>query len=233
MWSEKICSKGNTVELLAGSAQHYACSALPCSRPSHWQYIQYSSQVVKTDSALQKQEILHLKETACIHIYSYFIYVYFLPMSSLEDGVCVQVHAAHVRWGVVQIKVTRIHPDDERTRGAQHISQRQGAQRNIRARPVEREDHLRKRRMQVWNATWQCCWFISVISKVSTTGSYIILRTNWTGWLLWRRKTWKCPDLIREVRKDLDLSVYIALKCCFVASLSSIFCVFLLVWISK
>lgn len=65
---------------------------------------------------------------------------------SLEDGVCVQVNAAHVRWGVVQIKVAGVHSYNEWTGGAQHVSQGQGAQRNIRARPVERENHLRRRR---------------------------------------------------------------------------------------
>lgn len=65
---------------------------------------------------------------------------------SLEDGVRVQVNAAHVRWRVVKIEVARVHADNERTGGTQHISQGQGAQWNIWARPVEWENHLRRMR---------------------------------------------------------------------------------------
>lgn len=63
-------------------------------------------------------------------------------LCSLEDGVCVQVNTAHIRRGVVQIKVAGVHSYNEWTWGAQHISQGQWAQGNIWARPVERENHL-------------------------------------------------------------------------------------------
>lgn len=72
----------------------------------------------------------------------------FLGMCSLEDGVCVQVHAAHVRWGVIQIKVAGVHSNNEWTGGTQHVSQCQGAQRNIWAWPVERENHLIKTKIK-------------------------------------------------------------------------------------
>lgn len=61
---------------------------------------------------------------------------------SLEDGAGVQVHAAHVRRGVIQVKVAGVHSNNEGTGGAQHVCQRQRAQRNVGAGPVEREDHL-------------------------------------------------------------------------------------------
>ena len=47
-----------------------------------------------------------------------------LGMCLLEDGVCVQVHAAHIRWGVIQIKVAGVHSNNEWTGGTQHVSQR-------------------------------------------------------------------------------------------------------------
>lgn len=64
-------------------------------------------------------------------------------MCSLEDGVCVQVHTAHVWRGVIKIKVARVHSNNKWTGSAQNVSQRQGTQGNIRARPMEWEDHLR------------------------------------------------------------------------------------------
>lgn len=63
----------------------------------------------------------------------------------MEDGVCVQVHTVHVRRRVIKVKVARIHSNNKWTRGAQHVSQRQGAQRDVRTRPVEGKDHLRLR----------------------------------------------------------------------------------------
>lgn len=66
-------------------------------------------------------------------------------LCSLKDGVCVQINAGNVRWGVIQIKIARVHSYNEWTGGAQNISQGQGAQWNIWARPVEWEDHLRRK----------------------------------------------------------------------------------------
>lgn len=70
-------------------------------------------------------------------------------LCSLEDGVCVQVNAAHIWWGVVQIKVAGVHSYNEWTGGAQHVSQGQWAQGYIRARPVERENHLMMKMGQI------------------------------------------------------------------------------------
>lgn len=63
---------------------------------------------------------------------------------SLEDGVCVQVNAAHVWWGVVEVKVARVQSHDEGTGGAQNVGEGQRAQRDVRAGPVEGENHLRR-----------------------------------------------------------------------------------------
>lgn len=64
-------------------------------------------------------------------------------LHSLEDGVCVQVHAAHVRRWVIQVKVAGVQSHDEGTGGAQHVSQGQWTEGDVRARPVEGENHLR------------------------------------------------------------------------------------------
>lgn len=64
-------------------------------------------------------------------------------LHSLEDGVCVQVHAAHIRRRVIQVKIAGVQSYDEGAGGAQHISQGQWTQRDVRARPVEGENHLR------------------------------------------------------------------------------------------
>lgn len=70
---------------------------------------------------------------------------------SLEDVVGVEVNTGHIRRGVVQIKVAGVNSHDERAGGTQNISQGQRAERNIRARPVKRENHLRREQRDMQN----------------------------------------------------------------------------------
>lgn len=68
----------------------------------------------------------------------------------LGDCVGVQIHTADVSWGHVKVKVSGVHTDDERARSAEHIGQCQRAQRDVGARPVEGEDHLKRWRQYDW-----------------------------------------------------------------------------------
>lgn len=62
----------------------------------------------------------------------------------LGDSVGVQIHTRDVGWRDVKVKVSGVHAHNERARGAEHVGQGQRAQRDVRARPVEREDHLQR-----------------------------------------------------------------------------------------
>ena len=62
---------------------------------------------------------------------------------SLGNGVGVQVHAADVGRGFIEVEVARVDAHDEGAGGAEDVRQGERAQRDVRARPVEREDHLR------------------------------------------------------------------------------------------
>lgn len=64
----------------------------------------------------------------------------------LGDCVGVQIYTADVSRGHVEVKVSRVHAHDEGARSAEHIGQRQRAQGDVGARPVEGEDHLNGRR---------------------------------------------------------------------------------------
>lgn len=70
----------------------------------------------------------------------------------LGDSVGVQIHTRDVRWRDVKVKVSGVHAHNERARGAEHVGQGQRAQRDVRARPVEREDHLQRTiaKPQIW-----------------------------------------------------------------------------------
>lgn len=60
------------------------------------------------------------------------------------DSVGVQIHADHVRRGVVKVEVARVHPDDKRTGGVEDARQRERAQGDVGTLPLEGEDHLRR-----------------------------------------------------------------------------------------
>lgn len=62
----------------------------------------------------------------------------------LRDSVGVQIYTSDVRRGHIKVKVPRVHAHDERTGCTEHIGQSQRTQRNVRARPVEGEDHLQR-----------------------------------------------------------------------------------------
>lgn len=76
----------------------------------------------------------------------------------LEDRVGVEVDADDIGWWIVQIEITGVDAYNEGHWGVQHISQHQRAQRDVRALPVQWEDHLQHRRKGWWagGRGWEC-----------------------------------------------------------------------------
>lgn len=58
------------------------------------------------------------------------------------DSVGVQVHTNNICWGIIEVKVSGVHSDNERTRRIQNLSHRERTQRDVGTLPLERKDHL-------------------------------------------------------------------------------------------
>ncbi len=71
--------------------------------------------------------MFNLKVQGCSQVYS----------------VGVQVHTDHIRWGIVEVKVSRVNAHNEGTWCIEDPRQRQRAKRDIRTLPLEWEDHLK------------------------------------------------------------------------------------------
>lgn len=82
--------------------------------------------------------------------------------SSQVDSVCVQVHTNHIWWGIIEVKVSGVHADNERTGRVQNPSQREGTQWDVGTLPLERKDHL-EGQIDGWK-----CHIIFVFSQLNT-----------------------------------------------------------------
>lgn len=63
---------------------------------------------------------------------------------SLEDGIGVQVDANDVMRRVVKVEVAGVDAHNEGHRGRQNVSQSERAQRDVRALPMQRKNHLQE-----------------------------------------------------------------------------------------
>lgn len=141
-------SKRKTAAKCPGYAAEEMLLGLKMGWKLYLYYCKFTFNQTSTKKRVLQLVLFHLSfEWSYKYICTTWILLTVFPLKhSLEDGVCVQVHAADIWWWIVQIKVARIYSNNKWTGGAQHISQCQRAQGNIWAWPVEREDHLRRRR---------------------------------------------------------------------------------------
>lgn len=70
------------------------------------------------------------------------------PALLLEERVGIKIHTDDIHRWVMQIEVAGVDTHDEGHGGTQHVCQHQWAERNVGALPVQREDHLKHRRVR-------------------------------------------------------------------------------------
>ncbi len=61
------------------------------------------------------------------------------------DGVRVQINASDVRWRVVEVEVSRVDTNDERTGRTEDVRQMKWTERNVWTLPMKREYDLQEK----------------------------------------------------------------------------------------